>query len=75
MRKNSRDELSGAVRDETVAEFRRQEKEVPPATSRPFRLTPMLPPRRLRTFLKNSSDLFSLFVCTSSIMMLDMNKS
>ena len=44
MRKNSRDELSGAVRDETVAEFRRQEKEVPPATSRPFRLTPMLPP-------------------------------
>ena len=26
MRKNSRDELSGAVRNETVAEFRRQEK-------------------------------------------------
>ena len=51
MRKNSRDELSGAVRDETVAEFRRQEKEVPPATSRPFRLTPMLPPRCVRTFL------------------------
>ena len=44
MRKNSRGELSGAVRDEPLAEVQRQEEEVPHATSRRFRLTPMLSP-------------------------------
>ena len=47
MCKNSRDELSGAL----SLSFADKKRRFLPRTSRPFRLTPMLPPRRFRTFL------------------------
>jgi hypothetical protein len=40
------------------------------------RLTPMLPPQAFQNvFQKNTSDFFSLFLFTSSTMILGMNKS